>query len=73
MLFGLSQPVLSRIKSFLPQLASANKDMAQELAANPDSADRFNIEHIEDSEEVQVEMVMFIVMIYVCMCHVTEW
>ncbi|BFZ10651.1 hypothetical protein BsWGS_13690 [Bradybaena similaris] len=48
--------VLSRIKSFLPQLASANKDMAQELAANPESADRFNIEHIEDSEEVQVEM-----------------
>lgn len=46
--------VLSRVKAFLPQLATANEQLQQQVAQDPAQVD---IEHIDEDEGQYIEMV----------------
>jgi hypothetical protein len=44
--------VLDRVKSFLPQLEEANKNLEKELQSDETARDKYNIEKIEDDAQV---------------------
>lgn len=49
-----TQPVLSRVQAFLPELEASNSRLAQRVQADPKSVD---IEHVDEGMDQYIEMV----------------
>ncbi len=49
--------VLSKVAAFLPQIANANREIAETVARDPAAAERFNLESLSDKDGPSIEMV----------------
>ena len=56
-LTAVTQPVLARVRVFLPELLAANTELAQRAQENPQSVD---IEHVSPDSQQYIEMVSFV-------------